>query len=68
MIQSEQSGKPPVNIDCTENIAASDFRSCPITFMTDATPLTPLAHEQNFYLNCRQHKSMILEKPKTTTQ
>jgi len=55
MTQSEQSGTPRGNIDCTENITASVFRSCSMTVMTDATPLTPLAHEQNFIFNCRQH-------------
>jgi len=54
MTQSEQSGKPSVNIDCMEKISAS-VRSCLLMVMTDATPLTPLAHEQNFIFNCRQH-------------
>ena len=32
--------------------------------MKDATPQTPLAHEQNSIFKCKQHKSMIPENKK----
>jgi len=52
-------GKPSGSIACMRKQQPRFYWSCLSVVMNDATPLTPLAHEQNSIFKCKQHKCTL---------
>jgi len=50
-----EKGKPSGSIACMRQEQPRFYWSCLSVVMKDATPLTPLAHEQNSIFQCEQH-------------